>query len=50
MAGRINLEELAKRRGEIPDDNRNLTGVVMGDPIINDPRCPWRPRVNMEAL
>lgn len=50
MAGRINLEELAKRRGEIPDDNRSLTGLVMGDPIINDPRCPWRPRVNMEAL
>lgn len=50
MAGRINLEELAKRRGEIPDDNRNLTVVVMGDPIINDPRCPWRPRINMEAL
>lgn len=50
MAGRINLEELAKRRGEIPDDNRGLTGIVMGDPIINDPRCPWRPKINMEAL
>ena len=51
MAGRINLEELSKRRGEIPDDNRNLTGVVMGDPLPGDRRrtwCPWLQ--NAEAL
>lgn len=37
--------DVEQRLAEIPEDTRGITGRVFGDPIPNDPRCPWRPRV-----
>lgn len=32
----------------MPSDTRTLTGVIAGDPIPGDPRCPWRPSSSMQ--
>jgi len=42
---RVRPEDIEARIAEIPTDTRSLTGKLLGDPIINDPRCPWRPRL-----
>lgn len=38
-----------RQMGSIPADTRSLTGMLCGDPIPGDPRCPWRPRVGSVA-
>lgn len=35
---RLSADELRRRRALIPDDTRDLTGRVFGDPIPGDPR------------
>lgn len=39
---RIDERVVAARLAEIPEDTRSLTARMMGDPIPNDPRRPWR--------
>lgn len=39
---RIDEHVVAARLAEIPEDTRDLTAKIMGDPIPNDPRRPWR--------
>jgi hypothetical protein len=34
-------QDAQARMAEIPPDTRGLTGVLLGDPIPNDPRRPW---------
>lgn len=36
-------EELVASRMFSGADCRSLTGMILGDPIPGDPRCPWRP-------
>lgn len=37
----ITHAELERRLSLIPQDSRDLTGKLMGDPIIPDQRRPW---------
>lgn len=44
-SGRQNSEAERGWRAQIgmaPVDTRTLTGILMGDPVKNDPRAPWR--------
>lgn len=38
-------EDLAPRLAEIPEDTRDLTGIVFGDPIPGDTRRTWAPHL-----
>ncbi len=40
--GRVKAAEIEAKLSEIPVDTRGLTARLMGDPIPNDPRRPWR--------
>lgn len=37
----VRKEDVEARLAEIPPDTRDLTGILCGDPIPNDPRRHW---------
>lgn len=43
--GRVDPEEIMIRLAERPEDTRDLTGVVFGDPIPGDTRRTWAPHL-----
>lgn len=45
---KLAAEDLAPRFAEIPEEDRDLTGQLMGDPPRHDPRRTWAPHLARE--
>lgn len=49
FAGRIPPADVEARMAEIPDEQRDLTGQMFGDPPPRDPRRTWAPHLAGDA-
>lgn len=48
-AGKVPTAECEARMAEIPDEQRDLTGRMFGDPPPRDPRRTWAPHLAGDA-